>query len=219
MRAARLAASLACGCGLALAIPASASTGPIYWTARHAQAALSSPAHKITWLLPAGNNTSVRSGIDGNGDRARLQSATCRGLGKPLRHRHTRFSCEIQWTTTRDHILVLQGDTVWMRPWSASTICVSEDTPADGCPPPPPAHPLKGDPRYCALGPSATGIRCVLYNARQAVKQQETGSLPNLGCMATAVFVYWCSWKNGTGNATVRFVQGNTSWTTTVTPS
>jgi hypothetical protein len=218
MRASCVAGTLGGVCALVLAIPASASTGSTYWTARQAQAALSWPAHTITWLLPAGNDTSVQRGVDGDGARARLQSATCRGLGKPVERRYSRFSCEVQWTTTRDHILVLQGDTVWMRPWSASTICASEDLPADGCPPPPLAHPLQGDPRDCSLGPRATGIRCVLYNARQAVRQQETESLSELGCVATAVFVYWCSWNNGNGNATVRFLQGSTGWTTTVTP-
>ena len=138
------------------------------------------------------------------------QSARCHGSGKPRKKRFGAFKCTLTWTANGPHTTK-----VWLRPWAevgAPTFCASTRILAD-CPPAPPRHPLRDDPRVCVLGPNPLG--CILDAAELAARQLSDPPA-GIACQAATVFVYRCS--NGGVAGTVKFVRGKRAWKTTVTP-
>jgi hypothetical protein len=208
------------GAALILAGTAAAADTPATdWSSAQAVAALKQSPTGITWAHISGNGTvtGVVEAWDPFGyGGGKVLSAACRGLGAPSEDRFAAFSCQIQWVPRGNINFAVSNATVWTRPWSAETSCASTRSIAD-CPPAPPPHPLRADPRICgSLG--GTPAACLSEAATTAVLPHAQAGGPNLGCLAISAFVYHCSWgyPTLTGAATVRFIPGKTAWTTRV---
>jgi hypothetical protein len=141
--------------------------------------------------------------------------SSCKGLGARKSGGYALFKCGITWTVTATSDAPPTTGSYWTSPWSKRTrsaaaplVCVT-DVSRGTCPPPPPRHPLPGDPRKCGNVPT-----CIGELAGVAARQGQT--VYNESCVAGAVWTtYNCTWNGG--GATVKFVQGKTRWTTRVT--
>lgn len=144
-----------------------------------------------------------------------FHSAACHGLGKATKGTYALFSCSMAFTSRLADGVT--SATAWVRPWTATALCVTQ-TSAGTCPPPLPAKPLMGDPRKCG---SPDLARCVQTSAQNAIaKQRRVDGFvteSNLACQAPTAFVYRCSWNAGAGVGTVKFVAGKSAWSTVVT--
>lgn len=95
-----------------------------------------------------------------------------------------------------------------------SLACISARTIAE-CPPAPAGPMLPGDPReLCGPGAGACMERTAWSETKKAFSL-ETSRETNLQCLASATFVYHCTWASGA--ADVAFVRGAKSWSTKVT--
>lgn len=200
---------------LILASAAFAASNP--WTASSVRSELVAPSAAITMAgaWPSGTSTFSTPPLYSRGI---AQSATCRGLGKPSGESYAVFSCATVWALTYKPGTT-QQTTIWMRPWSATSICESPIS-IGACPPAAPAHPLRGDPRVCA---ESDYVHCIVGAASAAAGAKlraENLIGVNYGCQATTAFVYRCAGAGaGTNPATaltVTFLPGKTSWTTNV---
>lgn len=135
-----------------------------------------------------------------------ITNPTCRGLGKPAKGAYLVFSCTAS-----------SWGTMWVRPYSSTVLCETAIS-VGACPPPPPVHPLAGDPRLC--GATFAYAHC-LFNAAEhaAITKLRAENLMgvNYGCKATTAFVYKCTGSNPATDLTVSFVAGKTTWSTKVT--
>jgi hypothetical protein len=215
------------------AYSAGRSTAPL-WKASQASKLLAAnlgapgPWTSATWAYTYGYQT-----LSGDGQEALQASegggpmpeavaihSSCRGLGKPQSKEYGAFKCTVAWIDQADQASPVYTTRVWVRLWTppwTPMFCASTRMLAD-CPPAPPRPALPGDPRVCSFGANPLG--CILDTAEQAVITRVGGPLVNSGCVAVATWVYTCTWEgNGGAHATaeVRFVQGKTRWTTTVT--
>lgn len=190
---------------------AASSTG---WTPKQVQAELTSQSVTIQGATLAGPIT-----LDGSPFRGRgvMQSATCKGLGKEASGGYQVFTCSLVWqssfSTTPTQL------TAWVRPYSGSTVCVTAIS-IGACPPPPPVHPLSGDPRACGI---YSYVHCIVGAAETAaVNALRAKNLigVNYGCQAITAFIYRCAGLGAGANPatviTVKFVPGKTAWSTTV---
>lgn len=185
-------------------------------TARHASVDLISTqgliAGEPAWVAN-GNGTKER----GNAFFGTITGATCVGLGKATKGAYATFKCSL--TLSRSPSPGVASGTYWVRVWGASSTCASDRAIA-ACPPALPAHPLPSDPRLCSL--KGVPVYCMLQAAEAAVLKNGRPTA-GLGCQAVSSYVYRCTWGFpppnivSPGAATVSFVQGKTSWTTTVT--
>lgn len=125
------------------------------------------------------------------------KAATCRGVGVSRAGRYAGFACDLtigisSWPDIRTA-------TYWIRPWTATTICVSDRALA-ACPPATPAKVLAGDPRDCKnvpgneLGDAAfCTIRAAEYAGYNALHVATGKSVVLFGCLAASVWVYRCT--------------------------
>jgi hypothetical protein len=146
-----------------------------------------------------------------------VTSAHCRGLGLRTHSGYAFFRCRLVY---HDRSVGLAGPykgSYWARPWTASTVCVSNVS-RGTCPPPLPTDPARGDPRKCMEENFfVTGdwhVRCIAATAKQVATKRQGVTYKR--CIAGAVWTtYTCNWKGG--RATVKFIRHPHSWTTSVT--
>ena len=216
---------------------AAAPATPLGLTTAQAQSALLQPGTIIQSVTAVGGDTLVRTGLAGDdvvyaGFKPTVSAANCTPLGKPLSaNAYVAFRCDVRWTAPSGISRTLHHASFWVRPvpWQTSygafksLICASTRTLADCAPPPPPLA-LPGDPRVCSTDCSPSkeiGNLGFLASDAALAKLRTQGkvAIPNFGCLAQSAFVYRCTSMGTTLLATVRFVQGKTGWSTTVTPA
>lgn len=202
-----------------VALAAKAPTGPPRLTVAKANAAM---VTRKTYIdLVATNDLSGHWNLAGTVTEPRgdaffghIASATCKGVGAPIKRAFAGFSCDLQLDMSPSP--GVQSGTYWVRPISDGRVCASDRTLA-ACPLPLPTKPLPGDPRVCREG----DLAYCMNEAAKAASLAHGGRPIGLGCLATKVFVYRCTWLPPVGStdkpgSTVTFVAGKTAWSTTV---
>jgi hypothetical protein len=138
-----------------------------------------------------------------------VTSALCRGLGARRHGGYALFRCQLLYTNRAAPFYPYAGS-YWTRPWTASTVCVTNVS-RGTCPPPVPADPLRGDPRKCMKG---WYVRCIAETARVAARNQQGVTYKR--CVAGAVWTTYTCTRTGR-QATVKFIRRPHSWTAGVT--
>jgi hypothetical protein len=144
-----------------------------------------------------------------------LMGIACRGLGPRTHGGYALFRCKFAYFDRGPGGgFGTRTGSYWTRPWTASTVCVSNVS-RGTCPPPLPPDPIRGDPRKCVYDVNGFwGVRCLARTAKVAATKRQ--GIPYKRCVAGAVWTtYTCS-RTG-GHATVKFIQHPHSWTTRVT--
>lgn len=201
VRRAAIANVLALGALSALA-PAVAATG---WTARATERLLTSSRTTIYTT---------------NGGPDRLTGARCSGLGQTAHGTYPGFSCAVTWTSPNDPTITGHA-TMFTRPWSARSACISEVS-LGACPPPAPAQGAPNDPRLCGLPNQA---QCVAKAVSAAMTEAVTAAAVGnqslkvvVACHAGAAWTrYSCNWHRGipAGTGTVSISRASAGWTVT----
>lgn len=140
---------------------------------------------------------------------------SCRGLGARTPRGYALFRCSFAYADRAPGGgFGARTGSYWTRPWTASTVCVSNVS-RGTCPPPLPPDPVRGDPRKCVHDVNGFwGVRCIAETAKVAATRRQ--GFPYKRCVAGAVWTtYTCS--RAGGHATVKFIQHPHSWTTRVT--
>lgn len=183
---------------LCLAPAATAAPSPPIWSPGSIRAAILN--QNVTLVGVATDSLEVairdRKGVT-------ISAASCFGIGANHGGRFATFSCRIS-----------SAGPYWVRPWSASVVCVT-DVSAGTCPPPLPIPHLPGDPRTCSwtTDPLNGPFSCLQGLAEIAARNGQ--QVANEVCVAGSVWtMYRCTWTGGA--ATVQFAVRNKHWTTTV---
>lgn len=200
---------------LVLVAGASAANAPGYLTTAQANQVLLAPATSTIWFSsgPGAN----RLKMDWSGQRAVIKAA-CRGMGVARQGRFSAFFCSVEFTYRHSSDAAFTEND-YVRVWSMSKVCASSRALAD-CPPPLVGAPLPGDPRCGTQSAKCMG-EVAGSKTLDALRAGQFLPVVNAGCLPVTAFVYGCTWSppghaDWPRGATVRFVKGKTSWTTTV---
>lgn len=184
------------------------SSAPTLWTPARMENALAEFGVKLVGVITKKDH--FRPALTYHADEE-VTSALCRGLGARTHAGYPLFRCNLLY---RDRAPVAgspaHAGNYWTRPWTASTICVSNVS-RGTCPPPLPRDPLGSDPRKCMNG---WDVRCIAQTARTAARERQGVTYKR--CVASAVWTTYICTRTG-GQATVKFIQHPHSWTTSVT--
>lgn len=184
-----------------LAAVASASAG---WTPKQTATLLTSRATVFYGVRGIGGRV-----VSGAETRS-ASTASCVGAGTQTGGVFSAFSCALTWPSPNDPSTTVR-DSVFVRPWSARAVCISNVS-VGACPPAPPAKTLPNDPRKCGGSDFA---QCVLNAANSAAqtagKNAGKSAVPGTCKATTSWTVYLCA------GATVHFVSASSGWTVTTT--
>jgi hypothetical protein len=202
--------------GVATAIAAAAalfvtapwsSSAPQSWTPARMETALGDFGVKLVGVVTTKDHFSPA--LSFHADES-VSSAHCRGLGAHTRASYALFHCQLLYADRKGEGGNAYSGSYWTRPWTASTVCVS-DVSRGTCPPPLPPDPLRGDPRKCMKG---WYVRCIAETARLAATKDQGVTYKR--CVAGAVWITYTCTRTG-ARANVEFIRHRHSWTTSVT--
>ena len=212
------------------AIAASPASGPVYWTTGLArQALLPGPegGNGASWYVTPTNSVAQVSWRN----YPEVLTAKCSGIGQAHDGGFSGFSCSITWKSTSDATGTVYTQQLWVRLWPSQSSavtspvpCVTNKTFVAYCPPAPTGAMLPGDPR-AQLGYAASSYMSGRAATLTLAKLRAGGlpSVANLLCSPIAAFAQRCTWgapdlpPADVGSSTVRWIEGKTSWTTTIT--
>jgi hypothetical protein len=206
------AAVFAAAGALFFAAPWSSSASPT-WTPPRMEDALRDFGVNLVGVVTTHDHFRPALAFHGHGDEW-VTSVSCRGLGQRTRTGFALFRCQLAYHDRLDSTRFTYTGFYWTRPWTASTVCVSNVS-RGTCPPPLPTDPARGDPRKCMEDSYGDWhVRCIAATAKQVATKRQGVTYKR--CIAGAVWTtYTCNWKGG--RATVKFIRHPHSWTTSVT--